>query len=195
MSSSKQIYIIAGPNGAGKTTAAKSLLPTFLETNEFVNADEIARGISPFNPSSVDLLAGKLMIKRIADLLSQNKSFALETTLSGNNYVNLVTKAKDQSYLINLIFLYLDSPQLAKMRVANRVKRGGHNIDKKDIVRRYERGIKNLINLYLPLVDSCAIYDNMKSQPKIIAEKSRADFKIFDDKIWQELLTKSKKYD
>jgi predicted ABC-type ATPase len=116
MSQNKELHIIAGPNGAGKTTSAKSLLPEFLETNEFVNADKIAAGLSPLNPESVSLYAGKLMLKRINDLVAQEKSFAIETTLSGKNYLDLIAKVKQQGYLVNLVFLYLDIPELAKER-------------------------------------------------------------------------------
>lgn len=190
MPQDKEIHIISGPNGAGKTTSAKSLLPDFLETNEFVNADKIAAGLSPLNPESVSLLAGKLMLKRIDDLMDQDKSFAIETTLSGRNYVDLINNARQKGYLINLIFLYLDIPELAKDRVENRVQAGGHNIPEIDIMRRFYRGIRNLIDFYLPIVDTASVYDASTTTRKKVAEKLGDQITVLNYDIWQKILDK-----
>jgi predicted ABC-type ATPase len=184
----KQLHIIAGPNGAGKTTFAKSLLPASLDTTEFVNADEIAKGLSPFNPSSVNLLAAKTMVKRIEDLVKRNESLAIETTLAGANYVKLIKKVKEKGYLVNLIFLYLDNPELAKIRVECRVKAGGHNIIEADIIRRYYRGLANLVDLYLPIADNALIIDDSNHKKEIIIKKSKRKFTIFQSDMWEKIL-------
>ncbi len=192
MKQTKQIYIIAGPNGAGKTTSAKYLLTKFLDINEFVNADEIARGLSPFNPRSVDLTASKLMLKRISDLTKQNKNFAFETTMSGKNYLKLIKSLQKKKYSVNLIFLYLDSPEEAKKRVAYRVKTGGHFISDGDIERRYYRGLKNLIDAYLDIVDYAILIDATSTEREIIAKKSKSKLRILSPRIWDKILSTNK---
>ncbi len=164
------LYILAGPNGAGKTTAAYTLLPEVLNVIEFVNADEIARGLSPFNVESVAFEAGRLMLQRIKHLMNLNVDFALETTLSTRSYVQMIRRAKDAGYTAILIFVYLSSAELAVNRVANRVSMGGHNIPADVVHRRYERALDNLFTLYLPLCDSFLIIDNGGEEPVEIAK-------------------------
>ena len=123
----KHLYIISGPNGAGKTTASYTVLPKILQCNEFVNADEIARGLSPFNPQSVAIEAGRLMLKRISELLQKNESFSIETTLSTRSYFRLVEKSHQQGYDVTLLYFWLKSPQQAIERVAERVATGGRD--------------------------------------------------------------------
>ena len=124
----KHLYIIAGCNGAGKTTASNTILPKSLLVKEFVNADEIAKGLSPFNPEGVAIEAGRLMLKRINELLNAEESFSIETTLATKSYVNLVKRAHEKGYVVHVLFFWLDSIELAIKRVANRVANGGHNI-------------------------------------------------------------------
>jgi len=157
---SKSLYIISGCNGAGKTTASYILLPEILDCREFVNADEIARGLSPFNPESVAIEAGKLMLQRIEDLLAKDETFSIETTLATRSYVNLVKRAQEKDYRVCLLFFWLSSPELAMKRVAERVSKGGHNIPQDTIKRRYALGINNLFKLFMPIVDYWAIFDN-----------------------------------
>lgn len=140
----KHLYIIAGCNGAGKTTASNTILPKSLLVKEFVNADEIAKGLSPFNPEGVAIEAGRLMLKRIEELLNAEESFSIETTLATKSYVNLVKRAHEKGYVVHVLFFWLDSVELAKMRVADRVANGGHNIPTDVIERRYYLGIRNL---------------------------------------------------
>ena len=166
----KQLYIISGCNGAGKTTASYTVLPKILQCQEFVNADEIAHGLSPFNPESVAIEAGRLMLRRIQELLSKNVSFSIETTLATRSYFNLVNKARMQGYKITLLYFWLSSPELAEQRVAERVRKGGHNIPLDVIHARYYRGIYNLFNIYMPIVDSWIIADNSQLPREIIAE-------------------------
>ena len=177
MQSSQQpiLYIIAGPNGAGKTTASFNVLPTLLNCREFVNADEIARGLSPFDVESVAIQAGKLMLERIEFLLKQGHTFAIETTLATNSYTNLVSRAQGLGYEVHLLFFWLSSPEVAYERVARRVEEGGHNIPRGVIERRYWRGLKNLFEKYIPIVDYWAIYDNNSSSVLIASSSNNTD--------------------
>ena len=157
---SKNLYIISGCNGAGKTTASYTVLPEVLHCKEFVNADEIARGLSPFNPESVAIEAGRLMLQRIEDLLAKDETFSIETTLATKSYINLVRRAQAKGYIVRLLFFWLNSPELALQRVTERVLKGGHNIPEPIVRRRYVAGISNLFLLFMREVDSWEIYDN-----------------------------------
>lgn len=165
----KHLYIIAGCNGAGKTTASMTILPQSLLVKEFVNADEIAKGLSPFNPEGVAIEAGRLMLERIQYLLNKGESFSIETTLSTRSYVRLVRKAHELGYVVHLIYFWLNSPELATDRVAERVSKGGHNIPRDVIFRRYNKGICNLFKLFMKEVDIWAIYDNSEYKRERIA--------------------------
>ena len=156
----KNLYIISGCNGAGKTTASYTVLPDVLGCKEFVNADEIARGLSPFNPESVAIEAGRLMLQRIEDLLYKNETFSIETTLATKSYINLIRKAQAKGYTVRLLFFWLNSPELALQRIEERVARGGHNIPESVVRRRYVTGISNLFHLFMNEVDFWEIYDN-----------------------------------
>lgn len=155
-----QLYIIAGCNGAGKTTASMSVLPEILDCQEFVNADEIAKGLSPFHPESVAIEAGRLMLERIDLLLSRRISFAIETTLATRSYKKLVEKAQSLGYEVTLIFFWLKTPELAVRRVAYRVANGGHNIPTDVIYRRYWLGLQNFFDIFAPIVDRWIISDS-----------------------------------
>lgn len=161
----KHLYIIAGCNGAGKTTASMTILPKTLLVKEFVNADEIAKGLSPLNPEGAAIEAGRLMLQRIDYLLNKDESFSIETTLATRSYIKLVEKAHQRGFVVNLLFFWLPSPELASIRVTERVRNGGHNIPKDTIYRRYVLGISNLFNLFMNKVDIWSIYDN-SIQPK-----------------------------
>ncbi len=165
----RKLYIIAGCNGAGKTTASFTVLPEMLDCQEFVNADEIARGLSPFNAESVAIQAGRLMIERILHLLKEGTTFAFETTLSTRSYVKLVEQAQKRGYFVTLIFFSLASPEQAVKRVEKRVSQGGHNIPIDVIYRRYAGGLRNLFQLYTQLVDYWAFYDNSDCPTRRIA--------------------------
>ena len=154
------LYIIAGCNGAGKTTASFTMLPDMLDCREFVNADEIAAGLSPFNPEGVAIQAGRLMIDRIIHLLKEGESFAFETTLATRSYVKLIQQAQRRGYFVTLLFFSLSTPEQAVMRVAKRVSLGGHHIPTDVVYRRYEAGLQNLFQLYMPICDYWALYDN-----------------------------------
>jgi predicted ABC-type ATPase len=182
--------MIAGPNGAGKTTMTLELIADGSMLYEFINADEIAKGLAPLHPESMALTASKLMIQRLKELLTANKSFAFETTASGINYIKHLELAKSKKYEINLTFLWLASPEEAVKRVAERVKQGGHHVSEETIVRRYYAGLKNLLNHYLPIADRAYILDNSseESLKRMIARKNmNGSIDILDKIIWEKI--------
>lgn len=164
-------YIIAGCNGAGKTTASFKILPRILNCQEFVNADEIARGLSPFQPEKASIEAGKIMINRIKELFHQKVDFAIETTLSSKMYLKTIEEAKSLGYETNLLYFWLNSPEMAVERVAKRVSQGGHNIPTDTIYKRYQQGINYLFSLYENKPDNLMIMDNSENTPEIVARK------------------------
>lgn len=172
-----KLYIIAGCNGAGKTTASYNILPEILSCREFVNADEIAKGLSPFHPEDMTIQAGKLMIKRVNELIAMKKTFAIETTLATRSYKKLIIRAKSIGYSVCLLYFWLPSPQMAEERVAARVLAGGHNIPKDVIYRRYYPGIKNLFDIFAPIVDYWSLYDNSDILKPIVVDNTIYDYK------------------
>ena len=186
------IYGFIGRNGAGKTTASYTVLPEILECREFVNADEIAKGLSPFNPSSVAIEAGRLMLKRIGELLSAGVSFSVETTLSTRSYINLIQQAQNQGYSVSLIYFWLNSPELAIERVKQRVANGGHDVPAPIIRRRYRSGLENFFRIYMPCVDYWMLADNSCTPRVIVADAFRLgdEAHIYN----QELFTKIRSY-
>jgi predicted ABC-type ATPase len=183
----KKLYVIAGCNGAGKTTASYTILPEILDCKEFVNADEIARGISPFQPEKAGIEAGRLMLKRIKKLLETGENFAFETTLSTRSYVQFVEKAKQLNYQVTCLFFWLDSEELAISRVETRVKEGGHHIPNDVIRRRYKSGLKNFFNLFLDKVDNWLFVNNSGDTYEIIAEGALNEETVNNVKQWEEL--------
>lgn len=181
----KRLYIIAGCNGAGKTTASYTILPEVLDCKEFVNADEIAKGISPFQPEKAGIDAGRLMLTRIKNLIEAGENFAFETTLSTKSHVILLEKAKLIGYQTTLLFFWLDSPELAVSRVRIRVKEGGHNVPENVVRRRYESGLTNFFKLFLPIVDNWMFINNSDRPHQIIAEGSSVTVKVTDSKLWE----------
>ena len=170
---SKQLYIIAGCNGAGKTTASFTILPEVLDCKEFINADEIAKGLSPFQPESVAMQAGRIMLARMDELLQKGETFAFETTLATKSYKQKIEWAQANGYEVTLLFFWLDSPNMAKKRVAQRVAEGGHSIPSETIERRYHNGIVNLFAIYIDMVDICYIFDNSEGRKELIVQKEK----------------------
>lgn len=166
-----ECYIIAGPNGAGKTTFAKTFLPKEASCLNYVNADLIAEGLSPFKPESVSFQAGKLLLQKIDNLVEKKESFAIETTLSGMNYIRRIKIWQEMGYKIILFFLKLPTEEMAINRVKLRVSQGGHNVPKNVIKRRYEKGWYNFQNYYKHQVDIWTIFDTSGEVP-IVLEKS-----------------------
>ena len=168
----KDIIIVGGPNGAGKTSAAQELVPRELEIREFVNADEIARGLSPFNPEGAAVAAGRLMIARMQALVRTGESFAFETTCAGRAYAPWLRECQARGWRVLLLFLWLPTPEAALERVARRVREGGHAIPKDVVIRRWKTGLINMRNLYLPLSDGAQIHDNSDGTRILIAERT-----------------------
>jgi predicted ABC-type ATPase len=164
-------HVIAGPNGAGKTTFAADFLPEFVRGREFLNADMIAAGLSPFFPEKQNVRAGRLLLERIEELASAGENFSFETTLAGVTYVKRVERMKKAGYRVVIFFLWLPSADVAAARVATRVRQGGHPIPEQDIRRRYNAGLRNLFHRYLPLADTWWIYDGSKLPPQVVAYK------------------------
>jgi predicted ABC-type ATPase len=183
-----EAIILGGPNGAGKTSwALRHLRPT-LGISEFVNADEIARGLSPLNAEGAAFAAGRLLVERIHTLADAGQSFAFETTCAGRGHIRLFERFRAKHYRITLIFLWLPSVEAAIARVARRVSEGGHGIPDLIVARRYAAGIRNMRRLYLPLVDIGLIYDNSDEGGLLIAEHSLSSSIIVHDRIrWSQI--------
>ena len=164
----KKIIIIAGPNGAGKTTFAREFLPNEAGCPQFVNADLIAAGLSPFAPDVAAVKAARIMLESITELERRGESFAFETTLSGLAYAHRVCQWREAGYHVTLIFLSLPDPQMAIARVAERVRQGGHNVPDNVIRRRFAAGLRNFENIYRDAVDAWAMYDNAGDEPVLI---------------------------
>jgi predicted ABC-type ATPase len=181
-----KLYIIAGCNGAGKTTASYTILPDMLRCKEFINADEIARGLSPFNAGSVAIEAGRIMLARIKELSDEQVDFAFETTLATRSYVPFIKQAQQKGYTVSLLYFWLNSPELAVRRVAKRVAAGGHTIEEAIIRRRYTNGIHNLFHLYIGVVDNWLLVDTSETLFEIIAEGTKDEIKhITNTSIYQ----------
>lgn len=186
----KKLYIISGCNGAGKTTASYTILPHILDCKEFVNADEIARGLSPFHPGAMNIQAGRLMLKRIKHLMEKGKSFAFETTLATKSYVGFLKTAKSKGYELVLLYFWLSSQELAIKRVRTRVLEGGHAIADEVVRRRYDNGLKNFFNRYRSLADNWLFVDNSGNAYEIVAENINGNEKIINREIWTHLKEK-----
>jgi predicted ABC-type ATPase len=169
------VVVIGGPNGAGKSTIAARVLQGALAVGEFVNADVIARGLSAFDPDSVAVAAGRIMLERLHALAAQRASFAFETTLSGRSFAPWLRELTASGYDFHLVYVWLPSPELALERVAARVRRGGHDIPEDVVRRRYAMGVRNFFELYRPLAKSWQVYDNSERTPMVVATGQRDD--------------------
>jgi predicted ABC-type ATPase len=161
------------------------LLPEFLDLHPFLNADEIARDLSPDDPEGAAFAAGRQMIEKMRSLVAAHQSFAMETTCSGKSYLRLLGQCQRDGWRITLLYFWLPAPEMAVARVARRVSNGGHGIPLDTIVRRYYGGIANMRNLYLPLADEAEIYDNTDRRRILIAEKRQgAGLTVHDPERW-----------
>ncbi len=176
-----EFLLIAGPNGAGKTTFVNTFLPEVTSVREFVNADLIAKGISPFNASSVEVQAGRMVVNRVSKFIADRIPFALETTLSGSSYSHQVIEAKRLGFIVKLYYIYLNSPELSLQRIADRVRKGGHDVPSEVVLRRYERSLRNCFRHCIEAVDSWQVIDNSTSEFRPIASGDRSH-RIFQDK-------------
>ncbi len=183
-----QVIMISGPNGSGKTTSAPALLQDAININDFVNADTIAQGLSAFQPEKAAIQAGRIMLKRIEELSIAEANFAFETTLASRIFAPKIQILKKQGYQFHLIFLWLNSPEIAIMRVRERIMMGGHSVPEETIRRRYNSGLKNFFALYKPLADSWQLYDNSNSALDLIAdENNKGQLTIKKTNVWTHL--------
>ena len=184
----KEIVLIGGPNGAGKTTTARVLLPEFFHLHPFLNADDIARDLAPWDVESAALSAGRILIERMHSLVRNGESFALESTLSGKSYIPLLKDCRANGWSIALYYFWLPSPEDSIARVANRVSQGGHHIPDEVIYRRFKTGIWNMRHLYLPLADTAAIYDNSGEKRILIADRESGwPLVIHEEERWSKI--------
>ena len=183
-----RLYIISGCNGAGKTTASYSLLPEMLDCKEFVNSDEFAKSLSPFDPSQASIQASRYMLLKVRYLLKRNEDFAIETTLATRTLLKIVKAAQDAGYTVTLLYFWLNSPELAIARVKARVATGGHNIPEETIRRRYNVGIDYFFNIYAPISERWILADNSQIPFRVIAEGSKNDvINIKDEETYKKI--------
>ncbi|MDO5321646.1 MAG: zeta toxin family protein [Bacteroidia bacterium] len=175
-----KLFIISGCNGSGKTTASYTLLPEILDCREFVNSDEFAKSLSPFDPSAASITASRYMVMKINYLLERYDDFSIETTLATRSLVGIIQRAKERGYSVTLLYFWLNSPELAIKRVQARVKAGGHHIDDTTVRRRYEMGLRYLFDTYMKICDEWIIGDNSKSPFCIVAQGSKSSTEIID---------------
>jgi predicted ABC-type ATPase len=184
----RNVYIIAGPNGSGKTTFAVKFLPKYARCPNFVNADLIAQGLAPFSPGTAAIKAGKLVLEQVHLFANRGVDFAFETTLSGKLYTNLFKSLKAKGYKIHLFFLWLPDADLAVSRIKSRVAQGGHDVPANDILRRFDRSVRNFFRLYQPLVDSWMLFDNAGPIPVLIAERKNGKITIVDKSLYNHIV-------
>jgi len=174
------LFVIAGPNGAGKTTYARRFLPEEMQVREFVNADMIAAGLSPFAPASAAFEAGRIMLRRLRELAERRENFAFETTLSGRGYAPLLREMRAAGYYVRMDFLWIPDLDVTRERVRDRVAKGGHDIPDEVQQRRFHLGVRNLATLYRPHLSWWRLYDNTRPEPHPVAEEKDGVFSISD---------------
>lgn len=183
-----KLYIISGCNGSGKTTASYTLLPELLECREYVNSDEFAKSLSPFDPSQASVRASRFMLMKIKYLMERCETFSIETTLATRSLVNILRQAREKGYEIIVLYFWLSSPQMAIQRVRNRVAAGGHHIPDEVVIRRYYTGLSYLFSQYIPVCDSWILADNSTPPFKVIAQGNRGESAIIRDPLRYDLI-------
>jgi predicted ABC-type ATPase len=183
------IYVLSGSNGAGKTTCAFSIMPELIDCYEYVNADAIAAALSPFKPLEVSVDAGRVMLQRIKALAESKVNFAFEATLSSKSFAPFLALCKKQGYSLRLIYIWLNSVELAVERVKRRIESGGHYVPESTVRRRYGRSLQNFFRLYSPLADEWRFYDNSLDEPVLVARKllTAAAAEISNTEHWQSI--------
>ena len=188
----KNVYIIAGPNGSGKTTFAKKFLPDYAKCPNFVNADLIAQGLSPFSPRTVAMKAGRLVLEQIHSLANRGLDFAFETTLSGKSYISFLNELSKKGYSLNIFFLWIPNTELAIDRIKDRVASGGHDVPAVDVKRRFCRGLYNFLHYYKPLADTWLLFNNADAVPQLIAQEKNGKPEIIDKALFEHITKTSR---
>ncbi len=186
----KNAYIIAGPNGSGKTTFATEFLPDYAKCPNFVNADLIAQGLAPFSPQQVAIKAGKLVLQQIDEFSDRGVDFGFETTLSGKLHINLFKELKKKCYKLHLFFLWIPGPELAIVRIKDRVTKGGHDVPQKDVKRRFYRSVSNFFKIYRPSLDKWMLFNNSSIKPSLIAKKNNGSVDIVDKELFESIINR-----
>lgn len=182
------VYVVAGPNGAGKTTFSRIFLPDFARCREFLNADLIAAGLSPFAPEGQAIRAGRLLLTRVSELSEARQDFGFETTLAGRGYIKLLRDLKRVGYRVVLFFLWLPDADIAVTRVANRVQQGGHDIPEAVIRRRFESGVRNLFQDYRPLLDDWSLYDASRFPPLLVVRENESRRVVHESDLYASII-------
>ena len=180
-----RLYIISGCNGSGKTTASYTLLPDLLDCRDFVNSDEFAKSISPFDPTAASVTASRYMLMKINYLLERRADFAVETTLATRSLLKIIRDAQALGYEATVLYFWLHSPELAIQRVHERVLAGGHNIPDDVVRRRYVMGLQYFFESYIPAADRWILADNSRPPFSVVAEGSRQVSYIKDSEKYQ----------
>jgi len=181
------VHVIAGPNGAGKSTFATHYLPSFAHCREFVNADLIAAGLSPFAPETQSIRAGRLLLTRIKELSDARRDFGFETTLAGRGHARTLEDMKESGYRLQLFFLWLPTADLAVARVANRVRQGGHGVPEETIRRRFDAGLRNLFQCYFVLMDAWWLYDGSRYPPALISHQNEGRRHVHEPVLYESI--------
>jgi predicted ABC-type ATPase len=187
---SPSVYIIAGPNGAGKTTFAREFLPDYADCRNFINADLIAQGVSPFSPEAAAFRAGRLMLEEIELYAKRTETFGFETTLAGRSYLTLIRDLKKRGYEAHFFFLWVPTVNLALRRVKARVLEGGHDVPEVVVRRRFDRSIRNFLLRYRPLGDSWILFDNSGVTPAVMAFEKRGSLRIMNRVLYETLIAR-----
>jgi predicted ABC-type ATPase len=181
------VYIVAGPNGSGKTTFAREFLPNYAKCSNFVNADLIAQGLSPFEPRIAAIKAGRLVLSRIHDFTKTGSDFGFETTLSGRTHLNMFRRLQNAGYRIHIFFLWLPGVDLSLLRIKNRVADGGHSVPANDVRRRFARTMSNFFHTYRPLADTWMLFDNSGPAPILAAKGNNGHCVIENNELYQRI--------
>lgn len=189
-----KLYIISGCNGSGKTTASYTLLPEMWECKYFVNSDEFAKGLSPFDPDKASLSAGRFMVKRINYLLERKEDFCIETTLSSRTLMRTIETAREYGYSITILFFWIEDVELAIHRVKARVTAGGHNVPEPTIRRRYRSGLRHFFEDYMPESDRWMLADNTTVPFKLVAQGWQKNMVVQDNIKFEAIKAQAAKY-
>jgi len=189
MPAAPTLYILAGPNGSGKTTLAHDLLPRGIKCLNFLNADLLAQGLSPLDPTASLMRAGRILLHEFDHNVTNNISFGIETTLSGLTYLDRFRDAKEKGYRLILFYIWIGSIELSLDRIRDRVSKGGHDVSVADVTRRFPRSVRHFFNYYRLLADEFTIFDNRYSHPIRVAYGTPHDETVFDSALYTELLS------